>query len=145
MSAETKDVVDQVAFRCPRCKATLQIQAQPVGSWVRCPKCGKASLAPDPVVRRAPEPIKPEDDRLILAPAPRTHEAVAIGSGPSDVDDDESPAPANPYRVAAGAGFCVAVILGIFSALEHSDIGMIAFAALGVACLFPLLRIPFDG
>ena len=148
MSAETKGVVYQLEFECPRCKAKLQLQGLPAGSWVRCPKCGKASLAPDPVVRRAPEPIKPEDDALILGPAPEpkpmTPVAVAMESELRDAVDEAILVPANPFRVAAGAGLCVATILAIFAALEHSDIGMIAFAALAVACLFPLMRIPVD-
>jgi hypothetical protein len=152
MSAEPKDVVYQVAFQCPRCKATLQIQAQPASSWVRCPKCGRASLAPDPVVRRAPEPIRPEDNALVLGPVPefKPMTPVAVAGafeqrGAKIADEREVlPPPANPLRVAAGAGFCVATILCIFSALESYDVGLIIFSILGVLCIIPLLRIPVE-
>jgi hypothetical protein len=150
MSAEPKDVVHQVAFQCPRCKATLQIQAQPAGSWVRCPKCGKASSAPDTVVRRAPDPIKPKDDALIVGPVPKfapmppVEAAIdsALSEPESGGDEEARSDPANPFRVAAGAGFCVAVILGIFSMLENYDAGLVVFGVMGVLCIIPLIRIP---
>ncbi len=150
MSADAKTVASQVAFFCPRCKATLQIHAQTAGAWVRCPKCGKASPAPDPTLRRATERTKPVEGATILGPEPEFSPTVAV---PADFEprhaeivqeDEPLPAPANPMRVAAGAGFCVTAILGIFAALEHYDVGIIAFGAMGVVCLISLLRIPAD-
>jgi len=37
-----------VTYRCPRCQAELEAPAGPLDGWRRCPRCGRASLPPDP-------------------------------------------------------------------------------------------------
>jgi hypothetical protein len=60
-----------VAYRCPNCQAALEARTSEAQGWLRCPKCGRASLPPDivrmPRVDRAS--ASPGEDILVIGPS----------------------------------------------------------------------------
>lgn len=55
-----------VAYRCPNCQAALEARTTEANTWLRCPKCGRASLPPDLVRTPRIDPILPGDDVLVI-------------------------------------------------------------------------------
>lgn len=56
-----------VSYRCPRCQAALEATTSRLAEWLRCPKCGRASLPPDVLPRRpVVQPL--DEDTLIIGP-----------------------------------------------------------------------------
>jgi hypothetical protein len=60
-----------VTYRCPSCQAALEARTSEAPGWLRCPKCGRASLPPDTVrmPRRDPASASPGEDILVIGPA----------------------------------------------------------------------------
>ena len=145
MSTEP-ELVFLMAFPCTHCKAELSIAANQPGTWVRCPKCGRASRAPDSVVKRSPVPIKAGEDvfRIDPAPDPKPMTPVAVASLPAQRSllglDRVSHEPANPWRVACGAALVLAVTGAIFAHIETSELGIVGFSMGSVIMLIILIR-----
>ena len=145
MSTEP-ELVFLLAFPCTHCKAELSSAADQPGAWVRCPKCGRASRAPDSIVKRRPVPNKAGEDvlRIDPAPDPKPMTPVAAAALPAPRSllsfDRVSHEPANPWRVACGAGLVLAVTGTIFAHIESSELGIVGFSMGSMIMLIILLR-----
>src|SRR4051794_40612792 len=124
MSAES-ELVFLVAFPCTHCKTELSTPADQPGAWVRCPKCGRASRAPDSVVKRKPIPIiKPGDDVFRIEPAPDPKPMTPVAMAPIPAPPpllgtvDRTYEPASFWRLACGAGLVLSVSGALFAHVE---------------------------
>lgn len=137
------ELIFLVSFPCSHCKATLEGKADQPGAWIRCPSCGRASRAPDALVKRPPPPIAPGEDiyRIEKAPEPKPMTPVAMApvarkateSVPFVPGGADEPAPA--WRVACGTALFLSVMGLLFSFLEKSEVGIITSAVAAVITL----------
>ena len=145
MNAEP-ELVFLMTFPCIHCKAELSSAPDQPGAWVRCPTCGRASRAPDSVVKRSFVPNKPGPDvfRIDPAPDPKPMTPVAMAALSARRSflglDQVSQEPANPWRVACGAGLVLAVTGAIFSHIESSELGIVGFSMGSVILLIILIK-----
>jgi predicted Zn finger-like uncharacterized protein len=130
-----------VAYQCPACRAALEAKSGLAQGWVRCPKCGRASLPPEhmravPRARATTEPAGEGDDVLFIGPDPGPRTLNPIDSG--------SPAPVSisGRSVLFGAGFVISLFLALVSILDQNTInaGIFGFLAL---LMLALWSIPF--
>jgi hypothetical protein len=136
--ARTRPVASEITFlvsyQCPRCHAALEAGAADPASWLRCPKCGRASLPPSPS-------LSPSVPRAAQADG----EVLFIGPG------DEARtlhAPTAP-RATAGATRRIAFITGLLVsslvlvfALLGQDSLVASVAGLAALIFVGLLAIP---
>src|SRR5262249_30142409 len=119
-------------------------------SWLRCPKCGRASRPPaDAVVARRPPPaIEPWEDVLVIRPdvelPAMTPVSVARPPGAAT-----APGPAavrgNVLRVVYATALFISVTLLLFAYLEGSVVGSSVFSALALLFFVPLALPPRSG
>src|SRR3954468_22641240 len=64
------DITFIVAYRCPRCHAALEARTSESQTWLRCPKCGRASLPPEHMREPRRSTDAPGDDVLVIGPLP---------------------------------------------------------------------------
>ena len=145
MPAES-DLIFVVSYPCPHCKSSLESPADQPGTWIRCPKCGRASRAPEALFRRPPDPVAPGEDVLRIQPAPEPKPMTPVAFAPVRRNSREpgvemvrnEPAPA--WRVACGAVLFLAVVGLLFSFVEKNEVGIIACGVVGLIALIALLR-----
>ena len=66
---EQPEITFIVAYRCPRCHAALEARTSESQTWLRCPKCGRASQPPEHTVTPVSQRPPLGDDVLIIAKA----------------------------------------------------------------------------
>ena len=139
-----KELTFLASFPCPHCKAALESPSDRPGVWVRCPKCKRASRAPEALVRRQPPPIQPGEDvlRIEPAPEPKPMTPVAVATLPERVQalPQVTYEPTSVWRVVCGAVMLLAVIGLLFSFLEKSEIGIIGCGIVTALSLVILIR-----
>jgi hypothetical protein len=128
-----------VAYQCPACRAALEARSGLAQGWVRCPKCGRASLPPEhmrtvPRAGAVTAPAGEGDDVLYIGP----------GSGARALNpvDSAAPAPASisGRSVFFGAGFVLSLFLALVSILDRNTInaGVFGFLALLMLALWSI-------
>jgi hypothetical protein len=138
------DISYIVSYRCPHCQAPLEGRAHRAGTWLRCPRCSRASLPPSSALSVAPPaPIEPGEDVLVIGPAPEpspmTPVAVATGRNANPTPALPGNPPASPLRVIYSASLFVSVTMLLFSYLDRSVLGSSVFSALAILFLVLLL------
>jgi DNA-directed RNA polymerase subunit RPC12/RpoP len=107
-----------VEYRCPRCDAALEARSSQSYGWLRCPRCGRASLPPEHM--RAPRPSVRSplgDDVLIIGPErPR-----------GSASDRASFRPGSFRRIAGATALFLSLLIALLSLLEQDRIGALAF------------------
>ena len=142
------ELIDLVSYRCPKCQAVLQGRPD---TWLRCPKCGRASqpTTPAPVPpQRPPEVPTPLAHGITPAPLPEpvnpARPAAAPGAEPASpatyvlaaaLARGEVAPPGRDWRILYASGLFVAVTMLVFSTLEGSVTGTSFFGALAFLCV----------
>ena len=103
MHQQQSEITYIVAYRCPNCQAALEARTSEASTWLRCPKCGRASLPPELVRTPRVDPILPGDDVLVIGAAA---DAPGLDSGGSE-----------PSRAHPGAIRRVLLAVGILGSL----------------------------
>ena len=119
-----------VAYRCPQCRAELEARSGLAQGWVRCPKCGRASLPPEHM-RAAPaaRPTAGGDDILVIGPEPELRPLRRPGS--------VSPEPTSDFArsILFRLGLILAVILALVSLLDRNQANAAFFGFLALLIL----------
>jgi DNA-directed RNA polymerase subunit RPC12/RpoP len=117
-----------VQYGCPRCDAALEARSSQTYGWLRCPRCGCASLPPEHMRTprtRTPVPIAPGEEILIIGPE-RSREAAP---------DRASFRPGSFRRIAAATGLFLSLLIALLSLVEHDRVVAMVFALVALACL----------
>jgi len=137
-TVQQAEITFVVSYRCPNCQAALEARSSEVQQgWLRCPKCGRASLPPSTV---RPSPA----ERALATP---DEDLLVIGSTAEDPGMASDAADAATHRVyPAGAVrrvvmallilFSVSGLLGAF--LRRSPLS-VAFFGLTSLILFAMV------
>ena len=138
------DISYIVSYRCPHCQAPLEGRAHRAGTWLRCPRCSRASLPPSSALSVVPPvPIEPGEEVLVIGPAPEpspmTPVSVATGRAANPTQALPGNPPASPLRVVYSASLFVSVTMLLFSYLDRSVLGSSVFSALAILFLVLLL------
>jgi hypothetical protein len=84
---EAPEITFIVTYECPRCQAALEARTAESQTWLRCPKCGRASLPPEHMEVEPPARSAPAEDFLIIGPerldrlTPEPPQGALAGSG----------------------------------------------------------------
>lgn len=142
----TAEIAFVSEFTCRHCGTDLIGRSGRYTSWMRCPKCGRASLAPE--VRIAPRPLyvplpdDPPDDLLVIGPAPElpAMTPVAPFSEFSDEDDDLGLVSAiSVRRVVASTILFLSLTMLVLSILNQSTVGGPIFGTTSVVAILLLI------
>ena len=123
MATEMTFIVD---YRCARCDAALEARSGQAYGWLRCPRCGRATLPPEHMKtprRRDRTPLGP--DVLVIGPEPSRTSSPARSSYPSG----------SFRRVAGASAMFLSLLIALLSLLEHDQIGSSVFAIIALVCL----------
>ena len=136
------------SYPCPHCQAPLEGRAGRADSWLKCPRCGRASRPPRSAVTTRRMPDAPGPVELVLGPDPElpsmTPVAVAApgAASASGVGSGAAPESApNVLRVVYASALFVSVTMLLFSYLDRSVLGTSLFGASAV-CFLVLLALP---
>jgi DNA-directed RNA polymerase subunit RPC12/RpoP len=115
-----------VEYRCPRCDAALEARSSQSYGWLRCPRCGRASLPPEHMRARRPSGRIPlGDDVLIIGPERPGASAAARASF----------RPGSFRRIACASALFLSLLIALLSLLEHDETGAWVFALIALAFL----------
>ena len=124
-----------VAYRCPNCQAALEARSSEAQQgWLRCPKCGRASLPPELERTSRVDPG--------LASAAMGDDILVIGPGIEDSGKEPSAgdaARAYPAGAVLRVAFLLAVLVaisGLFMAFRRGSLVSVAIYGLVVLVLF---------
>ncbi|WP_406697644.1 transposase [Singulisphaera sp. Ch08] len=136
MHQQQSEITYIVAYRCPNCQAALEARSSEAQTWLRCPKCGRASLPPELVRTPHVDPILPGDDVLVIGPAAH---AAGLDSG--------EPRPSPAYSGAVRRVLLVVGILAAFMMLMTSFVerDFMNVAIYGVVAIVLLVIMGFTG
>jgi DNA-directed RNA polymerase subunit RPC12/RpoP len=115
-----------VEYRCPRCDAALEARSSQDYGWLRCPRCGRASLPPEHM--HAPRPrarVPLGADVLIIGP----ERPGASATGRSSFR------PGSFRRIAGATALFLSLLIALLSVLEEDRIGALVFTLIALACL----------
>lgn len=143
----TSEIAYVSEFPCRHCGTDLIGQTSDWTSWMRCPQCGRASLAPEMRIAPRPRfvslPDDPPDDVLVIGPGAEfstmTPVAVADALEFSDEDDDELGliSAVSVRRVVASTILFLSLTMLVVSVLNQSTVGGPLFGTIAmVAILF---------
>ena len=137
------DIIFVVAYRCPRCQAALEGRADRAHSWLRCPKCGRASLPPEHAVRPVPVPerLAPGEDVLVIGPSPEPRPMTPVAVAPWPERPRPAARPRNGWRMVYATVLFVSMTMLLFSYLDRNTLGSSVFSALALLALV-LLALP---
>ena len=143
----TTEIAFVSEFPCRHCGTDLIGRLTRYTSWMRCPKCGRASLAPE--VRIAPRslyvplPDDPPDDLLVIGPAPELPPMtpVADSSEFSDEYDDDLGliSAISVRRVVASTILFLSLTMLVLSILNQSTVGGPIFGTTSVVAILMLI------
>jgi hypothetical protein len=119
------DITFIVTYRCPTCQAALEARTSEAHTWLRCPKCGRASLPPEYVRTPPPRRHAPGEDILVIGPDavdPRraVSESAHSGSG---------------RRIAMAVGMLISVGMLIVSFLDGNPTNVGIFGVTTIVLL----------
>jgi hypothetical protein len=162
------DITFIVSYRCPRCGVALEARTGRSTSWLKCPKCKRASQPPEhvsrPVIR---DVFTPSDDVLVITDnpyatataAPRVESRPYVSrpditppamARPAAPIAPVSPNPVDPYagnepvslrRVVLTTLLFISVMMLLFSYLSQNPLGISIASASSLICLI-LLVVP---
>jgi DNA-directed RNA polymerase subunit RPC12/RpoP len=115
-----------VEYRCPRCDAALEARSSQSYGWLRCPRCGRASLPPEHM--RSPRPQArwpPGEDVLIIGPE-------QPGRSPANRPSSRH---GNFRRIAGATALFLSLLISLLSLLDQDRISATIFALIALACL----------
>jgi hypothetical protein len=121
-----------VAYRCPRCHAALEARTAESHSWIRCPKCGRASLPPEHMRTPSLRPMPLGDDVLVIGPT-TDYPGMLRGTASQPVSH-----PGGARRVALAVGILASLTMLMISFLEGNGLNVAIFGATTVL-LFAVL------
>lgn len=116
-----------VTYRCPRCDAALEARTRESHTWLRCPRCGRASLPPEHM-RTPPPPVALDDDVLV------------IGSAPDDVAAPRAGRrhPGGTRRISLAAGILISLTMLMISFVDGNTVNVGIFGVVTLV-LFAIL------
>lgn len=120
-----------VSYRCPRCDAALEARTSEADSWLRCPRCGRASLPPDTSLTPPPLPSSPplSDDAL-------------LGGFPAGSLTPRRSSPVSGWRVFVGLAFLSSLSM---LTLQFMDGNAVNVGIFGITTLVLLVLLGVTG
>lgn len=126
-TVEPPDITFVETYSCPRCHAELEARISESYTWLRCPKCGRASLPPETTART---PVRERE------PAAAGIFVIGPGSdlrGLNHAEQERAGAhPGSARRIALAVGFLLAVGALVVSFIEQNVTNVLIF---GIATL----------
>jgi hypothetical protein len=121
-----------VAYRCPQCQAELEARSGLAQGWVRCPKCGRASLPPEHMrAVLGARPVAEGEDVLVIGPGTDVRFLSPVETAST------APMGVSGRSVFFAAGCFVSFFLLLISLLDQNPTNTTIFAFLSL--LFPVL------
>lgn len=81
-----------LTYPCPRCGVDLEVTAEAVPGWYRCPGCGRAAQPPEPVLNRR---RAPENEILVIG---ERGDVTSLRVDPDVPADPAMPPSADPFH-----------------------------------------------
>ncbi len=133
---EQPEITSIVGYPCPRCRAMLEARSGDAYGWLRCPKCGRASLPPEHM--REPPPERPPlgDDVLVIGPSVEDRRDAPIGASPRR----SRAFPGGVRRIVVAAGLIVSLTLLVVSVLDENALNAMIFGVVGLVLFGVLLQ-----
>jgi DNA-directed RNA polymerase subunit RPC12/RpoP len=128
-SVGTDEITFIVEYQCPACGAALEARSSETYGWLRCPRCGRASLPPEHM--QAPRPRRREplgDDVLVIGP---DHSQTAAGRSAFR--------PGSVRRIAASTALFLSLFIALLAWLEQGRAVAWLFSVIALACLVCVL------
>lgn len=124
-----------VTYPCPGCQASLEAKSRATQGWLRCPRCGRASLPPDTV---KPPPLDSDpsldDDVLVIGPGAKEDGAPLRVAAASRY-------PGGARRVTMAVSLLITLTLLGFAFSDGNFVGVAIYGAIFTALLMGLVTI----
>ncbi len=111
-----------VNYRCPRCQAALEARTRESYTWLRCPRCGRASLPPEPM-RKAPAPQPLGDDVLVIGDTPDLRSLAPAAHAE----------PGSARRIALAVGILASLTMLMLSFVDGNNVNVTIFGSTTLA------------
>ena len=115
-----------VGYPCPRCHAMLEARSSDAYGWLRCPRCGRASLPPEHMRMPPREMPPPPEDVLVIGPSPEYP-----GMSPVHSNSRRSPRPSGGVRrLVVATGLILSLTLLVISFLDENALNAMIFGVI---------------
>lgn len=147
--ATTLEIAFVSEFHCRHCGTALVGRSRAWSSWMRCPQCGRASLAPEiriePSPRFVPLPDDPPDDLLVIGPDPELSAMTPLAAaGPSEISGEDEDdlgliTAVSVRRVVASTILFLSLTMLVLSVLDQSSLGSSLFGTIAMVAIVLLV------
>jgi hypothetical protein len=133
---EQPEITFIVGYPCPNCRATLEARSGDAYGWLRCPKCGRASLPPEHMRETPAERPPLGDDVLVIGPSPEDRRVATVGASPHR----SRAFPGGFRRIAVATGLIISLTFVVISVLDGNVLNAMIFGVVGLVLFGVLLQ-----
>lgn len=133
------ELVFYTTYTCPRCHFALESDSEGPPTWLRCPRCGRASMPPE-IVHRSPLAGVSDQGQSLPRDLADPADAGPIRPRPMAARPAETPSKTPTLRLILGIAFFLALLIFVFSLLNGERVQAGVFGVASAGLLFVLAR-----